>query len=183
MKKGRLIGLYLALIWIGVKFFAWYMEFFVFDSIHPYVLFNMALLTCAIAIGLFYIKQETLEASNLLLDIKNAMSVGMIYTVLVAGFIYVFYAFIHPNYAKHQLEESRTYLQSPKHMANIRLKNEDFRNKSDAEIREMEMSKAETIYSTKFTLVLSLLAMTLWAMLNSVVISIIYRTVLFKPRQ
>jgi len=68
-------------------------------------------------------------------------------------------------------------------MANIRLKNEDFRNKSDAEIREMEMSKAETIYSTKFTLVLSLLAMTLWAMLNSVVISIIYRTVLFKPRQ
>ncbi|MFM7566963.1 MAG: DUF4199 domain-containing protein [Flavobacteriales bacterium] len=182
MNKGRLIGLYLALAWIGVKFFAWYLEFFVFDSIHPYVLFNMALLTCAVSLGLYFIKRETLEASNLLLDIKNAMSVGMIYTVLVAGFIYIFYAFIHPDYAKHQLEESRIFLEKPSNIANIRLKNEDFRNKSDAEIRTMEMTKSETIYSTKFTVVLTLLAMTLWSMLNSVVVSIIYRTVLFKPR-
>lgn len=143
----------------------------------------MALLTCAIAIGLYFIKLETKEESNLLLDIKNAMSVGMIYTILVAGFIYVFYAFLHPNYAKHQLEESRIYLEKATNIANIRSKNADFRNKSDAEIRSMEMAKSETIYSTKFTLVISLLAMTLWSMINSIVISIIYRFLLFKPSE
>lgn len=180
MIKGRLIGLYLALAFMAVKLIAWGFDFFVFEPIHPYVFFNMACLTVAIALGLYFIKIKTLAESNLLLDIKNAMAVGMIYTVLIVGFLYVFYAYIHPNYSQHLLQERKEFYADKKNLAKLRQGNEEFRNKSDKEIREMEIEKAETILNPRNFAIISLLAMTLWSMLNSALIAIIYRRILFR---
>ena len=117
----------------------------------------MFLLTLSVSLTLYQIKRNETEAANLMQDIKKGIGVGMVYTLIVSGFIYLFYAKIHPEYNQYQIEQARELLEKPKNIEEIRKKNPDLSNKSDLEIKKMGMQQARQISSASFTFILSLL--------------------------
>lgn len=182
MKKHLYIGLIFGLAWILIKYFAFLFGIFTFGSVRPYVLINMFLLTSAIAVGLFLYKRQQTEESNLLLDIKQAMSIAMVYSVFVSIFLYFFYAKIHPAYNQYQIQQAKELVVKPENLEKIRKSNSEMENKSDQEIIKMSERQTKQIANANFTLVISLLGLTMYSILNSLIISLIYRTVLFKRK-
>jgi hypothetical protein len=53
-------------------------------------------------------------------------------------------------------------------------------NKTDAEVKRDVIANTKAIYNAKFTLVISLLALMVYSTLNSIVIAMIYRKVVFR---
>lgn len=182
MKRAYLFAIVCAVMWMVIKWMSWALGVFTFGSTGPYVLVNMFLLTVAIAIGLYLLKREEVNPGNFLMDIKKGVACGMIYTLLVSGFIYVFYAKIHPAYNEYQIQESLEMLEKPGNMAKIRAKNPELNSKSDKEIRGMLQQQDQLIYSANFTFVISLLGLTMYSIFNSIFISLIYRKFLFRER-
>lgn len=165
---------------MAIKMYAWAFGYFVFEPVEPYVFLNMACLTIAIAIGLYFIKIKNRGESNLLLDIKNAMGVGMIYSLLIVGFLYVFYSHIHPNYVIHRQNVEKAKYDESYELAGYRKQYEQYKNKSDKEISASEDQKVDIILNSRNLSLISLLGMTVLSMFNSIFIAIIYRRVLFR---
>jgi cell division protein FtsL len=180
MKKTLIIAFVFAALWMLIKYVAFVMGMFTFGSVQVYVLINMLCLTGAIAVSLYFAKKSETESGNLLQDIRKALAGGMFYTLMVSIFLYVFYAKIHPAYNNYQINQAKELLANPKNIDKIRSKNPDLENKSDKEIRTMSLRQSKQIANPSFTFVISLLALTLYSILNSMVIAIIYRKLLFK---
>jgi hypothetical protein len=142
----------------------------------------MFLLTVTIAIGIYLLKREEINPGNFLLDIKKGVSCGMIYTVIVSGFIYLFYAKIHPEYIQYQLQQKKELYKNPEYIQNSRAKNPDYKSKSDMEIKEILQKQDQYIYTANFTFVNSLLGLTLYSIFNSIFIALIFRLLLFRAR-
>ena len=53
-------------------------------------------------------------------------------------------------------------------------------NLSDEEIKSQQMNTAKTLLSPSFNMSISLLIMSVWAILNGLVLSLIFRRVIFK---
>ena len=96
---------------------------FTFGSVQIFVLINMLLLTVTISISLYLIKKKEANPANFLKDLKKGIGTGMVYTLLVSGFIYVFYAKIHPEYNAYQIAQAKELLENPKNLEKIREKN------------------------------------------------------------
>lgn len=182
MNRAYIVAVIFAGLWIAIKTFSWSMGVFTFGSTGPYVLVNMFLLTVAISLGLYFLKRQEIHPGNFLMDIKKGVSCGMIYTLIVSGFIYLFYASIHPDYNEYQLQQSAESLEKPGNMQKIRNKNPELNNKSDQEIKGMFKQQDELIYSANFTFVISLLGLTMYSIFNSIFIALIYRKFLFRDR-
>lgn len=91
MKTSIKVALGIALIWIIINlivFLAGYSrEFFTLG-----ILFNIFLLLTSISLGLFLTKKEKNFAESIFLDdFKVAMQGGLIYTIIIAGFLYVYH--------------------------------------------------------------------------------------------
>jgi hypothetical protein len=183
MRVTVLTGLTFALLWITVK-----MIFFwtgaLGTNIKPAVLLNMLFLLSAIAVGLYLHKRQEKEPGNALLDIKNAMTAGVPYLVTVALFIYFYYGSIDPEFNQHQISEALTGIQkeldSPEGLANYRESNAEFEVMTKEEIFESIRTGPETFYSAKATAIIALLAMLLLATLNSILVAVIYRKIVFR---
>lgn len=180
MNRLYFIPISLAVLWIIIKQMSFILGLFTFGSVQIYVLINMFLLTLSVSFTLYQIKRNETEAANLMQDIKKGIGAGMVYTLIVSGFIYLFYAKIHPEYNQYQIEQARELLEKPKNIEEIRKKNPDLSNKSDLEIKKMGMQQARQISSASFTFILSLLGLTIYTMMNSILISVIYRRLLFR---
>jgi hypothetical protein len=97
MKTSVKAGVLFALIWIIVvlvAFLAGYsVDFFLLSE-----LFSLLLLLGGIFTGLFLTKKENgYEKVNALEDFKVAMQAGLIYTIIVTGFVYVYHNQIDPS--------------------------------------------------------------------------------------
>ncbi|MBM3164588.1 MAG: DUF4199 domain-containing protein [Bacteroidetes bacterium] len=182
MNRAYILACVFAILWMGIKYTSWLLGIFTFGSTGPYVLANMFLLTIAVAGGTYLLKRQEVNPGNLLMDIKKGVACGMIYTLLVSGFIYLFYAKIHPGYNQYQLQKSTELLDKPGNLEKIRSKNPDLKNRSDQEIRNMLRQQDVLIYSANFTFVISLLGLTMYSIFNSIFIGIIYRKLLFRER-
>lgn len=91
MKTSVKVGLSVALVWIILTLFVYLIgyskEFFATG-----ILLNIFLLLSAISFGLFMTKKERkFEESLFLDDFKIAMQSGLVYTILIAGFIYLYH--------------------------------------------------------------------------------------------
>ena len=84
MKTPIITGLIAALVWIAIKWGGYAFGFFNNGAVQPYVFTNMFLLTASVSIGLYLIKKNAKQKSNLLLDIKTGMTAAMPYTVIVS---------------------------------------------------------------------------------------------------
>jgi len=148
-------------------------------QIQPFVLLNMAFLTAGIALFL-YKKKRTEAQSNILTDIKNGLSVGLPYTLLVSFFLFFYYKDIDPSFNQQKLAQIESQMDSPSEIAQIRKSNQALENKTDQEIRTLAKQNMYLMYNPQFTLSVSLLALLVYSTLNSLLIAVIYRKIVFK---
>jgi uncharacterized membrane protein YraQ (UPF0718 family) len=185
MRIGVKTGLIAAACWITFRLSAHYLGFFV-DTPVPEVavLLNIFGLLVAISIGLYLEKRKQTEESNALFDMKNAMSAGVPYVVLVSIFIYFFYHKINPECYQHQVAENDIAIER---MVNDPVQLEKFkREQQDAEVMTKEQIESKLKQSNRqgasagFTSTLTVLAMIILATLYSLLITIIMRKVVFR---
>jgi cellobiose-specific phosphotransferase system component IIC len=178
MKLPIKVGIGAALFWIVLKMIGLAVNFSV-DDIKLFVFLNMFFLTAAISYSLFQIKRKEVE-SNLLNDIKNGMLAGVPYTLIVSIFLYFYYEKIYPEFNEKKIQEIELRLSNPKTVKEIQTSNPAMENKNPEEIKREVLSSTKAMYSAKFTMIISLLALMVYSTLNSMVIALIYRRVVFR---
>ena len=178
MKLPIKVGIGAALLWIVLKMVGLALNISV-DDIKMFVFINMFLLTAAIAYSLFQLKRKEVE-SNLLNDIKNGMLAGVPYTLIVSVFLYFYYEKIYPDFNDKKIQEIELKMQNPKVIKEIQTSNPAMENKNPEEIKREVMENTKSMYSAKFTMIISLLALIVYSTLNSMVIAIIFRRIVFK---
>ena len=178
MKLPVKVGIGAALFWIVLKMLGLAINFSV-DDIKIFVFINMFLLTAAIAYSLFQIKRKEIE-SNLLNDVKNGMLSGVPYTLIVSIFLYFYYEKIYPEFNEKKIQEIELRLSNPKTIKEIQTTNPAMENKNPEEIKREVLDSTKSMYSAKFTMIITLLALMVYSTLNSMVIAIIFRRVVFR---
>ncbi|MEY4521306.1 MAG: hypothetical protein RIT10_491 [Bacteroidota bacterium] len=176
-------GIISALCWIGIKMAIYYAGIFE-RTIVPAVLLNILGLLACIAIGLFLQKRRDTEETNTMIDLKNAMSAGVPYVLMVSIFIYFFYAKINPEYYQHQIAENEIAIEK---MVNDPIALEKFKaQQADAEVMTKQQIEKKLKQSNKqgasagFTATLATLALLILATLYSLLVTIIYRRIVFR---
>jgi hypothetical protein len=182
MKNSVLIGVFFAFIWGAIKFL---FHTDLNKAINPFVLLNIFFLLTAIALGLFFIKKkEGYLSGNIISDFKKAMGIGLPYTLIVSGFIYYYYATFNPMYIETKIQQA--YIQidkaikDPKQLKILQKQKPEFEVMSKEQLRKELRKGPENMYSAKATGLLSLLSMLLLTTFYSLIISLIYRKILFK---
>jgi len=155
MKNGWLYGLVFGSTWIAIKMLAFALKWKL-DEIQIFVLLNMAFLTAAIALFMYRKK-------------RNGTSESFFY-----------YRDIYPEFNQKKRAAYEQKMDSPAEIAAIRKGNSALENKSDAEIVEMARKNTAMMYDPQFTLSVSLLALLVYGTLNSLLIAVIYRRVVFR---
>lgn len=178
MKLPVKVGIGAAILWIVLKMLGLAINFSV-DDIKFFVFINMFLLTAAIAFSLYQVKRKEVE-SNLLNDIKNGMLAGVPYTLIVSVFLYFYYEKIYPEFNDKKIQEIELRLKDQKVIKEIQTTNPAMENKNPEEIKREVMANTRSMYSAKFTMIITLLALMVYSTLNSMVIAIIYRRVVFR---
>lgn len=178
-------GLVFAALWIGLKlvYYSTSSGAARYDLTLP-ILSNILFLLLAISLGLYFHKRKETEESNALNDIKNALSAGVPYIVIVSVFLYFYYSKIDPEFNAHQRAETamqiEKMLDNPDELEKIRESNEEFEVMSVDEIRENIMTNQEAMYSPQAVTTISLLGLLLLATFNSIFITIVYRKLVFR---
>lgn len=179
------IGLLFAAIWIGLKMvlFATQVGESRYDLTVP-IMANILCLLLAISIGLYLHKSRETEYTNALGDIKNGLSAGVPYIVVVSIFMYFYYTKIDPEYNQHQRAEAAMQMEKmmddPKELQALRDSNPEFEVMTVDELRESLTSNQEAMYSAQAVTTISLLGMLILATFNSIFITIIYRKLIFR---
>jgi hypothetical protein len=176
-------GIIAAFAWILIKMFTFYTGI-TGTSVVPLVMLNILGVLLAVSIGLFLHKRKAEEESNLLSDIKNGMSAGVPYAVIVSLFLYVYYTKIDATYNEHRIAEFETGLlkeiDDPIKLKELKTSNPEFEVKTRDEIYDAIMQGPKSFFKASSTMTISLLALLLLATLNSIFVSVVYRRLIFK---
>lgn len=178
-------GIIFAILWMLIK-----LSFFgmgiALSSLKIAILINILLLLVAIAVGLFLQKKKDTEESNALRDMKNGLTTGLVYTVLVSGFIYIYYAKIDTDFIKHQIAEQKVELikviNDPAKLKSLKKSNETWETMSKEEIYSTTLKNLKSVYSPTSTSTIALLAMLLLSTLNSIFVTVVYRKIVFSEK-
>lgn len=184
------IGLKFALLFSGTWFLGKYLFFYfqLFQSSEQYtiqVLWNILCLLLAMSIGsLIEKRSNSLKEFSALADLKTILGIGLIYSVIVSVLIYVYYAKIDPSYNENQIAQiemsmektlsDKTQLKKFKH------ERPEFASMSKEEILERSRDSIKAWYQPKTTMIISMLGMLMLSIINALVLTIIYRKVLFR---
>lgn len=185
-------SLKIALLFVGVWFIGKMIFFYgqIFQDaggVKFLVMWNILCLLLAMSIGTLVEKRrEDRSQSTALGDIKNAMGGGMLYTVIVSLLLYVYYAKIDPAYNERQIAVAemaiRKAVTDPKKLREIKDYQPEFEPMTNDEIIEKMSQSPKAMFSAGSTMTLSLLGMLLLTTINAIVLTVVYRRVLFKQR-
>lgn len=154
------------------------------QNIMPSVLINILCILLAISIGLYRQKKSENEATSLLQDIKNGMTAGVPYAVIVSVFLYFYYDTIDPAYNQHQIAEAEAQitknLDDPESFKKIKASNPDFEVMTRDEIYDLMVQSPRAIFKASTTMTISMLALLLLGTMNSIFVAVVYRKVMFK---
>ncbi|MEY4658661.1 MAG: DUF4199 domain-containing protein [Crocinitomicaceae bacterium] len=178
MNKAVKYGLFASLVWIAVKMGALALGISLYD-IKYFGLLNMFLLTFIITWSIYKHKQAQTE-SNLLIDIKNGMTAGVPYTVIVSVFLYFYYGQIFPEFRDKKMNEVYERIDTPKELDAIRKNQPELENKSDLEIKQLAIKDWSNKLDPQFTMMISLLALLFYTTINSLLISLVFRRIIFR---
>ncbi|MBI2259973.1 MAG: DUF4199 family protein [Flavobacteriia bacterium] len=184
MKITIKIALFCSFVWIIVK---WSYHLILPETLNlNFTIFaNMLLLTVAVSLGLYKQKKmEGFSSGNLLSDIKNGLTSGVVYALIVSLFILLYYSTINPQLNERQIEESTMMIykavNDPKYLEDLKKTQESFEVMNKKQITEELLKGPKNFYNAKATFVISLLSLVLFSTLLSIIISIIYRKILIK---
>lgn len=149
-------------------------------------MWNILCLLLAMTIGTLAEKrQEVRSESSALGDIKNTLGGGLVYTIIVSGLIYLYYAKINPGYNERQLaiaeQQVNKMLDDPKQMKELR-KSPEMESLTREEIFDKAIANQKAIFSPSSTMTISLLGMLLLSTINSIILTVVFRRILFKQR-
>jgi hypothetical protein len=178
MKLPLKVGLLAATIWISIKLLAFSLSISL-DELRPFVFINMFILTASIALALYLVKRKETE-NNLLNDVKNGMLAGVPYAVIVSVFLYFYYEKIYPDFNARKMNEISLKLSNPQTIKEIQRENPEMENKSVEEIKRDILAKTKMVYNPQFTMLVSMLSLLLYTTLNSIVITLIFRRIVFR---
>lgn len=150
------------------------------------VMWNILCLLLAMTIGTLAEKRkEVREEGSALGDIKNTLGGGLVYTILVAGLIYLYYAKIDPSYNATQLAKAEEVvsktLNDPEQLKELR-KDPEMEVLTKEEIFNKAMSNYRSMFNPTSTMTISLLGMLILSTINAILLTVIFRRVLFKQR-
>jgi predicted glutamine amidotransferase len=94
--------------------------------------------------------------------------------------LFFYYKDIDPSFNEQKLTQIESQMDSASEIAQIRKSNQALENKTDEEIRSLAKQNMSMMYNPQFTLSVSLLALLVYSTLNSLLIAVIYRKVVFK---
>lgn len=176
-------GLIAASAWIFIKLIAFYSGSMQ-QNVVPMVMLNILGVLLSVAIGLFLHKRREGSESNLLSDIKNGLSAGVPYVLIVSIFLYVYYDRIDQEFNAHQIAEFQAGLEKelndPIQFQKLKDSNPEFEVKTKEEIFDSVMQGPLSFYRPGSTMAISMLALLLLATLNSIFVSIVYRRFIFR---
>lgn len=150
------------------------------------VLTNIFMLLSSISVGLYVQKRHETEETNAMIDLKNAMSAGVPYVVVTCIFLYFYYSKINPEYYGHQIAtkefEIKKMVNDPKLLAKFKKEFPDAEvmTKKQIEYKLIENNKKGA--SAGFTSTLATLALLILATIYSILVTIIFRKIIFRPR-
>lgn len=179
------IGLLFAAIWISFKLvlFATLTGAARYDMTFA-IMTNILCLLLSISVGLYLHKRKQTEYESALGDIKNAMSAGVPYILVVSIFLYFYYTKIDPEYNQHQRSEAAMQLEklldNPEDLVELKKANAEFEVMSKDQIRESIISNQEAMYSPQAVTTISLLGMLILGTFNSIFVTIVYRKLVFR---
>ncbi len=188
MRISLKISILFVIIWFIGKMSFFYLQLFQDEAgVKVQVMWNILCLLMGMTIGTWIEKRRELASENSALnDIKNTMGSGIVYTVLVSFLIYLYYAKIDPGYNERQLAIAEAsvnkMLDDPKEMAKIKQNNPDLESLTREEIYEKAIANQKAMFSPGSTMTISLLGMLLLSTVNAIILTVIFRRVLFKQR-
>lgn len=186
MKTSVKFGIIFALIWIIISMIV----FFSGGSIGFFtigILINVFLLMAGIAVGLYMSKKEEgFQGGNFLNDFKSAMQTGIIYTLLVAGFTYLYHQRIDPSIRNGMIEARVADLHEkfPNEQAFAAMQEEDptWNGKSYDDFIENKEDTFDSIFSASSVFIAHLMGLTFFAGFYSFFATLILRKVVLRPR-
>lgn len=186
MRPSLKIALLFAGVWFLGKMTFFYAQIFQDNSgVKFLVMWNILCLLLGMSIGtLIEKRREDRSQSTALGDIRKAMGGGMLYTVVVAGLLYLYYQKIDPAYNERQivmhLERDQKMLDDPKQFAKVKKDNPDLQALTKQEILAKQKVNYSSVYSAGSTMTLSMLGMLLLTTINAIVLTVLYRRILFR---
>ncbi|MCE2712189.1 MAG: DUF4199 family protein [Cryomorphaceae bacterium] len=176
-------GVAAALFWIIFKLTLYFLGFSD-ETTFVAVLTNIFMLLSAISIGLYLQKRIDTDETNAMVDLKNAMSAGVPYVLITSIFLFFFYSKINPGYYAQKIAEKEYEIHQ---MVNDSAQLEKFKQEfPDAEVMTKDQIEKKLIENNKkgasvgFTTTLTILSMLLLSTFYSIMITIIYRKIVFK---
>lgn len=176
-------GIVFALLWIIIKIIFFYTGAFKYNVV-PSVFINILCLLLAITVGLYKKKLKDTESGNTLRDIKNGMSAGITYSMIVSLFIFFYYSKIDPEFNKHQISKLevsvKKILDNPQKFEELKNSNEALEVMTKEDIYNKKLEAGRGFYNPMSTMTISMLAMLLLTTMNSVLISLVLRKIIFR---
>jgi hypothetical protein len=123
------------------------------------------------------------EDGNFLTDMKQALRAGSKYVILVTGFIFLTYSYIHKDYlagkASMQLEAAKEELAKEGALEAVIEANPQLAGKTKEELMEMKTEQIQAFLSPQTQTLFSLVALMFMNMVYSVLIVLLFRKVLY----
>lgn len=176
--------------WIAIKLILLAIGVFQEDVVKPGLINNLFLLL-AVSFGLYFEKKkEGFAVGTPLTDIKNALSAGAPYVLIVSVFMYFYYDTINPSFIENRVTERMDIIydemQNEAYVDTLRLHNVEFRVMTTEEIVRDIKSDTESALSARTLFIFSLLGLMVMALTYAIFITVIFRKILlrdFYPKQ
>jgi|SRR5690554_6008289 len=171
-------------LWIALKMI--FMAFNLFqEDIQVTGLLNNFFLLSAIALGLFFEKRkEGFGEGTAMTDIKHAVTAGAPYVLIVSLFMFYYYDTINPEFIETRVEERVDLIyndmQRESYVDSLKVNKPEFRTRTDEEILREAKREIESNLSPKSMLVFSLLGMLILAVTYAILLTLVFRKVLFR---
>lgn len=148
-------------------------------------LLNNFFLLSAIALGLFFEKRkEGFGEGTAMTDIKHAVTAGAPYVLIVSLFMFYYYDTINPEFIETRVEERVDLIyndmQRESYVDSLKVNKPEFRTRTDEEILREAKREIESNLSPKSMLVFSLLGMLILAVTYAILLTLVFRKVLFR---
>lgn len=184
MKTSVKAGILFSLIWIIVvlvAFLAGYsVDFFLISE-----LLSLLLLVGAIFVGLFLTKKENgYEKVNALEDFKVAMQAGIVYTIIVTGFVYLYHSQIDLTIKENFIEQriSDLHEEYPDQASYAKLQEQDIKwqDFSYDDFIENQEDQTRTFTGSFFTSFFHLMVLFMFSLFYSFFVMLVLRKVILR---
>jgi hypothetical protein len=178
------VALAFASLWMAAKLIAYFLDFGS-DWYNTSALVNNFLLLSSIAIGVYLTKKQTgFQVVTFLEDVKSGIAGGVVYTLIVASFSFLYLDQIDSSYLDIRIQERMemvtNQLQTDEQLDEYRTMNPEAELKSREQIVAEIRQTTEGILNAKVQFVFLLMGFILLSVLYSLLVTLLIRKILLK---